>query len=66
MRIPLTPLGLYVCLMCRYVNDVEREKSAVALDITEAQEVGLVNLVSPKNFSEIRIANPFRNIRSFF
>jgi len=48
------------------IDDVERKKTSIALDISRSDEIGLVDVVAPQGIGEVRIFHPLGDIRSFF
>jgi hypothetical protein len=45
---------------------MERIETSIVLDVPGPQKVGLMDVVDPQSFSEIRVFHPFGDIRSFF
>ena len=52
--------------MAKQVHHIERVKFTIALDISRANKIGLVNIVKVKGLSEIWVLNALWNIRGFF
>ena len=52
--------------MAKKIDDVKGIESAIALDVTRADEISLVNVVNAEGFSEIGILDPFGGVSSFF
>jgi hypothetical protein len=45
---------------------MKRIKASIVLDIPGTQKIGLMDVVDPQGFSEIRVFHSFGGIRSFF
>ena len=52
--------------MAKNIHHVERIKFAIALYVSRADKVGLVNIVEIKCIVEIRVLDAFGDIASFF
>jgi hypothetical protein len=48
------------------VDHIEREESAIALDVAGANEIALMDIVPAQRLPEVGIINPFGGVRSFF
>lgn len=48
------------------IDNVERIETAIVFDISWTHEIRLMDMVDSQRFSEIRILDPFGEIRSFF
>jgi hypothetical protein len=48
------------------VDNVERIEAAIVFDISWTHEIRLMDMVDFQRFCEIRILDPFGEIRSFF
>ncbi len=48
------------------IDDVKGIESAIAFDITRADEIGLMNVVNVEGFPEIGILDPLGGVSSFF
>jgi hypothetical protein len=66
VSIPLGSLRLDVNQMAEQIHDVERVEFTIAFYVPRADQIRLVNVVDLKGFCEIRVLNPFGDIRSFF
>lgn len=52
--------------MAEHIHRVERIELAITFYVPWPDKISLVNVVNLNRFSEIRIFNAFRNVRSFF
>jgi hypothetical protein len=59
-------LGMNKDPMAVKIHDMERIETSIVLDVPGPQKVGLMDVVDPQSFSEIRVFHPFGGIRSFF
>ena len=59
-------LGFDINPMAEKIDDVKGIKFAIALDVTRADEIGLMNMVNVESFPEIGILDPFGGVSSFF
>jgi hypothetical protein len=59
-------LGFDINLMAEKIDNVKGIESAIALDVTRADEIGLMNVVNVESFPEIGILDPFGGVSSFF
>lgn len=59
-------LGFDMNPVAKEIDDVKRIESAIALDVTRTDEIGLMNVVNVEGFPEIGILDPFRGVSSFF
>lgn len=59
-------LGMKKDSMAREIDNVERIETATVLDISGAHEICLMDMVDSQRLCEIRILDPFGEIRRFF
>ena len=59
-------VGFDINPMAKKIDDVKGIEFAIALDVTRADEIGLMNVVNVESFPEIRILDPFGDVSSFF
>jgi len=59
-------LGLDVDLVAKQIDNIERIKFAVSLDVAWPDEVSLVNVVDAERLGKIGVFNALGNVRSFF
>ena len=52
--------------MAKKIDDVKGIEFAIALDVTRADKIGLMNVVNVEGFPEIGILDPFGCVSSFF
>jgi len=52
--------------MAKQIHQVERIEFTISFYVPWADEIGLVDVVDVKRFSEIRVLNALGNVRSFF
>lgn len=62
----LGSLGMNKDGMTVKVHDIEREETAIVLDITGSHQIGLINVVASQGDPEIRVRHTFGGIRRFF
>ncbi len=59
-------LGFDINPMAIKIDYIEGIEFAIALDVTRADEIGLVNVVNVEGFPKIGILDPFGGVASFF
>ncbi len=59
-------LGFDINPMAEKIDDVKGIKFAIALDVTRADEIGLMDVVYVEGFPEIGILDPFGGVSRFF
>jgi hypothetical protein len=52
--------------VAEHIHDVEGVKSAIAFDVTRANQISLVYIIKIKCLGEVRVFNALGNIGSFF
>ena len=52
--------------MAEHIHHVKGEKSAIALNVTRANQISLVYIIKIKWLGEVRVLNALGNISSFF
>jgi len=59
-------LGVDKNAMAVKVDDVKRIESSIVLDVSGAQKIGLMDIVEPQSFPQIRVFDSLGLVRSFF
>jgi hypothetical protein len=62
----LGPLGLDMHPVAEDINNVEGVESSISLDVSGADQIGLMDMVDSRCFSKIGIFDTLRNIGCFF
>jgi hypothetical protein len=52
--------------MAEKIDDVKGIKFTIALDVTRADKIGLMNVINVEGLPEIGILDPFGGVSSFF
>jgi len=59
-------LGFDINPMAEKIDDVKGIKFTIALDVTRADKIGLVNVINVEGLPEMEILDPFGGVSSFF
>ena len=61
-----SPLRVQEDSVAAQIHDIETVKASIALDVSGAYEIGLMDIVEPQGLGKIRIFHSLGGIRSFF
>ncbi len=59
-------LGVDKDAMAVKVHNMKRIETSILLDVPGAQKIGLMDVVDPQGFSEVRVFHTFGGIKNFF